>query len=580
MVTVIMSIFHERRAQRVNGILRWPFKITGLPKFLGGLNLVVSSRENLVPQRSCVAALTLSVLLLSVAGVSAANNWYVVPGGAGNKGGTAWTNAWDVSSISWSSVGAGDTIWLAGGTYSNTLAVGKSGSAGSPIYIKRVLASDHAPTNSPGWSSSFDSRVILPSISDPSYSYIDVDGRISYGIQVKIPSDGGAGITLENTSTVTQENSVNFYNMEVLGIYANSNASYEVDGFVATYQNSSYVNSIISNCWMHGLGCGIHSQNWSNIIVDHCIIADLAPDGRQHVDIDFHYPSPLMFYRSCIFSNTYADGIYTQYGTGETWIYNCVFYTVNVMVSLGEPGKPGGCGPFYVINNTFYSPSTSAYGYVKDDGTNVLNYNNVYYNTIYGNAGTDPSLDGYNAYNSWSYSGYSEPASEVGFVGNITSSAFVNLSGGDFNLKTNSVLIGKGTNLTALANSRGFNINIDFNGNPRPATGNWDIGAYEYSGSVSSTNLAPPAPQGLLARMSLNITNYASLMIRASGIATNWASSLHFNFGDGGYTDFGNTNVASTIHTYASPGIYTVTLIASNNVSAISSISQVTTVTQ
>jgi len=115
MVTVIMSIFHERRAQRVNGILRWPFKITGLPKFLGGLNLVVSSRENLVPQRSCVAALTLSVLLLSVAGVSAANNWYVVPGGAGNKGGTAWTNAWDVSSISWSSVGAGDTIWLAGG---------------------------------------------------------------------------------------------------------------------------------------------------------------------------------------------------------------------------------------------------------------------------------------------------------------------------------------------------------------------------------------------------------------------------------------------------------------------------------
>jgi len=37
-----MSIFHERRAQRANDVLRRPFKITGLTKFLGGLLILTA----------------------------------------------------------------------------------------------------------------------------------------------------------------------------------------------------------------------------------------------------------------------------------------------------------------------------------------------------------------------------------------------------------------------------------------------------------------------------------------------------------------------------------------------------------
>ena len=37
-----MSIFHERRAQLANDVLRWPFKITGLTKFLGGLLILTA----------------------------------------------------------------------------------------------------------------------------------------------------------------------------------------------------------------------------------------------------------------------------------------------------------------------------------------------------------------------------------------------------------------------------------------------------------------------------------------------------------------------------------------------------------
>lgn len=37
-----MNIIHERRAQRSNAVLRWPFKITGLTKFLGGLLILAA----------------------------------------------------------------------------------------------------------------------------------------------------------------------------------------------------------------------------------------------------------------------------------------------------------------------------------------------------------------------------------------------------------------------------------------------------------------------------------------------------------------------------------------------------------
>ena len=106
-----------------------------------------------------------------------------------------------------------------------------------------------------------------------------------------------------------------------------------------------------------------------------------------------------------------------------------------------------------------------------------------------------------------------------------------------------------------------------------------DIGAYEYVGSVSSTNLTLTAPIGMIG-MAWAATAYPSLEVQVSG-SVNWANSLHYDFGDGNYTDFGSTNAASTSHTYASPGTYTVTLTASNYVSGRSiSGSRAITVTQ
>ena len=71
---------------------------------------------------------------------------------------------------------------------------------------------------------------------------------------------------------------------------------------------------------------------------------------------------------------------------------------------------------------------------------------------------------------------------------------FANLSGGDFHLTRGSVLIAKGANL-----STSFQVAKD--GKIRPATGPWDIGAYEYTTApptpTPTRTPPPPPPQDL-----------------------------------------------------------------------------------
>src|ERR1041385_3267084 len=67
-------------------------------------------------------------------GLSAgARDFYVRAGAGGSNNGSDWNNAWrECSSIVWggsSGVNAGDTVWMAGGTYTTTMTPGVSGTA-------------------------------------------------------------------------------------------------------------------------------------------------------------------------------------------------------------------------------------------------------------------------------------------------------------------------------------------------------------------------------------------------------------------------------------------------------------------
>src|SRR5204863_4945184 len=95
---------------------------------------------------------------------SSGRNFYVRAGAAGSNNGSDWNNAWKgCADIVWGGAGVnpGDTVWFAGGTYTNTLAPTVSGTADAWINIKRVLSTDFAATNAPGWDNSYDSQVVI-----------------------------------------------------------------------------------------------------------------------------------------------------------------------------------------------------------------------------------------------------------------------------------------------------------------------------------------------------------------------------------------------------------------------------------
>lgn len=124
-------------------------------------------------------------LALLVSGVSAnAAHFYVREAATGTRSGADWNNAYtNFNNISWGSMSAGDSIWIAGGTY-QTLSVGASGATNSPIYIARVRSTNATPAAAAGWNSSFDSLVTIGGTAPVTVTgrdFITIDGQIPYG---------------------------------------------------------------------------------------------------------------------------------------------------------------------------------------------------------------------------------------------------------------------------------------------------------------------------------------------------------------------------------------------------------------
>ncbi len=93
------------------------------------------------------------VAVLVITGTANAQHasWYVDNAlAAGNNDGTSWVNAWrSFAAINWTAVQAGDTIYLSGGstsqTYTELVTIGKSGTSGLPITI--TLDAENASHN-------------------------------------------------------------------------------------------------------------------------------------------------------------------------------------------------------------------------------------------------------------------------------------------------------------------------------------------------------------------------------------------------------------------------------------------------
>ncbi len=122
-------------------------------------------------------------------------NWYVDNQATGLNNGNSWTNAWQsFSAINWASIQPGDVIHISGGTtsktYYETLTIGKSGIAGSPITIEVGQDSGHngiviieGDVNGNGL---FDMGDLSYGIDLPNRDYITINGEYNSVQHLKI----------------------------------------------------------------------------------------------------------------------------------------------------------------------------------------------------------------------------------------------------------------------------------------------------------------------------------------------------------------------------------------------------------
>lgn len=439
----------------------------------------------------------LVILFLMAATIQSwGSNFYVHKGASGKADGSDWTNAWtDFDRIDYSKIACGDTIWIAGAVYSSTLTPSKSCTSGSPLRIYRATSSDSAAGSAAGWNSSFDSQVQIkadPGIDDPGSSSVTIDGRFrapstNYGIKVIIPGGGGNGVKAAESNSV---DGLKLYNIEVLGPYCTtskpcSSAAY---GINIAPSNNNVTNLLVNSCFVHGVSEAFRSSQWNGVIIEYNQIADTYNDGVDHEDVEYSYPSNNVTWRYNTIHNSPNDGIFFEFGGAVNfYLYGNVYY--DSQYSLLTTKAPGNYGPIYIYNNTFHAPSSSNYGWITSDGSNIDSrsrvYNNVFYNVSNDLQG---ATSAHNGYSYTTLNGYGWPSNEVGsFTFKDTgANVFVNLSGGDFHLVSGSPLIDKGV---ALATD-GY-LNKDASGVTRGNGGGWDVGAFEYSG------VTPGAPVNL-----------------------------------------------------------------------------------
>jgi hypothetical protein len=237
--------------------------------------------------------------------------------------------------------------------------------------------------------------------------------------------------------------------------------------------------------------------------------------------------SGVYIYNNSFYGNatTHTTGyIFFSYnGSGASYVFNNTFrFNQNVASNGSIAAQWNGCGTIYVYNNTFDgtvgypadwnrasligtsggsgTPNTVVWknnlhadlaGFNLSQGTLTSDYN------VWFHVSLAPSYPIQAFYTNSTYYYYQPSDGSPNWTGlgydthSTASSADPKLTSSD-QLQAGSSAIGAGTNLTSLCNSDPNLVPLcsDKAGRPRPASGAWDAGAYEY---VSATTPNPPS---------------------------------------------------------------------------------------
>ncbi len=444
--------------------------------------------------RCFIGIFSIAILFVSVSTAFSAN-WYVRKGATGSNNGSNWTNAWnEMNQINWSSVSPGDTIWLAGGTYTTPISVAKSGTLTNRINVQRVRSTDTVPVAAAGWNGAFDTQVIInndrairfESSTNGVGSYVTIDGRIDSGIRAYTScstnwADSALSVETNNITDIV----VQYIDMAGPGGRAAYPHGTDCNG-VRLYNNGGkIINPTIRYNRIHGVITGTRILGQQGGLWEY--------NKFYHNDTTTDYHANLVAVRQCYNTITFRyNDMYEYMGEGimlgamaadtpcAVEIYGNVFHT--------DSGQPGGSPralelqymPWTVkfYNNTIadlaISVTLAQTGAAWGAGSEMRN--NIFCST------SKPSYPATTTHNVFSNSSIA-----VGTNTQIvTSSIFTDYLGKDFTL--------------ALPTNVGYGLPSPYNADKLSKTrgrdASWDIGAYEYesNGSLYESNgsLLPP----------------------------------------------------------------------------------------
>ncbi len=485
--------------------------------------------------------MTLLVCIMSFVFLISAKpaNWYVRTNSVGSNNGTDWNDAW--STINWSSVSAGDTVWMAGGVYFSSMTFSKAGSLGSPINVKRVLSTDSVPTAAAGWSSAFDSQVIINgSTGNPLYftaSYVSVDGRISHGIVVNIPN-----VASSNGALLSNRSYINLFNIDFegpgVGATVPSGGSSPTD-----WGAGSASDCIASNCIFSGCVNNITADSCTDLIFDHCTLTNsgCANAETYHPDMVQLTGTSYVVMRYCDVSSWPVVGIWLDDNASNLYIYGCVFH--NPTGTSGAPDilwpsdNTGGtyAGPIFFYNNTCVNcivvggRSTT----VQPTSTSIAR-NNIYWNVTI-TSGNWIANDDYDFCNATEWSSANTIQKGTYPYANTNVNWQIVSNTGSSYPRNNGTVISAVTPDSFIGT---INFNLDGNGNTRGADGAWDIGAYEYTlptsqgPVISGVDSSPVSTNAVMVswttdQAATSIVNYGSTVAYGTSITNSSFVTSH-----------------------------------------------------
>jgi hypothetical protein len=478
-----------------------------------------------------------------------ASDYYVSQPGSGATNGIDAADAYPLSWLNNRSsdnkkIHSGDTVHLVG-TLTNAVTISNSGSAGNPITIL-------FETNAQMVAAAASSFITVGG------NYIVIDGGYNGIIQ---NTNNGTVLGYQVGSTGISAGDVNnlmVKNLTIANLYVRMAGGEDGSGCgIRSYWNGGTPphDIIVSNCLLHDMQigfnidygpgasnfvmttCTVSNCNWGGNAGDHGATATMT--GLSIINNHFSYwgawdDAANNFHHNGFYAYAESGGNMrgiTEYGNtvgpgytgshqtaglffsgniGNLLVYNNIFYAAtnefwgDGLLSVWQHSGSG--TNIQVLNNTFSGGGNGIAIWFFAGSTTYVAENNLIQNVATAISQFDdssaPLVADYNL-------GFNLNTSQAYNQSSTDSSAFVTFAqwqkkgydvhGSDLNprlsanyIQEDSPAIGAGTNLFGI-------FTTDFAGNTRPASGNWDIGAYMFNATSGSNDIPSAATNSALA---------------------------------------------------------------------------------